>query len=145
MTATISLINRVSHAGEAERAQHRVGHVGQVGVDAPDQLHHVLENEEQCERQDQRDDLAPIGHPTDECAFKERPDSDADEDAAEQQHQVAQGWRKDTRTTRATGPQSKHQPRAGVGAQSVQTAMRHVQDAHDAVDEGESGRNQEQI
>src|SRR6266542_3427834 len=44
-----------------------------------------------------------------------------------------------------TRPQAQDEPRACVGAEAVQAAVRDIQDAHDAVDERQPCGNQEQV
>ena len=121
-------VDRVGERADLDVAEQAVGLGDEVGLHAPDQLDDVLDDEEEGVGDEDQHHLVAAVAEAQQAALDERAHHQADQQRRQDQHGVA-----------AHGRVAGAQPGAGergrgVGAQRVQAAVRHVEDAHHAVD-----------
>jgi hypothetical protein len=124
-------IGRAEDRDAAERVRQRAG---REGIRSPDEAEEILQDQEQAERDEELVLLRPA---------VERPQHRRLEDGARQggcprahqEHEKEGGGRQPAR-------EQPHAPGRDVGAERVEVAVRHVDDAHDPVDEGEPARDE---
>jgi hypothetical protein len=110
----------------------------QQRVHAPHQLDHVLHDQEDGIGDQHQHHLVLAVHPLQQATLDQGTDQAADKDGRKQQHGEAARSRQP-----ATEPCAGK--RAGrIGAQRIEAAVGHVEDAHDAIDQRQPGRDQEQ-
>ena len=102
----------------------------------PDESEQVLEDQEEPERDEE---LVLLRPPVERSQHRRLEDRTGQCGGArpDQQEQEERGRRKRAR-------QDADDPRGHVGAERIEVAVGHVHDAHDAVDQGESARDEEE-
>ena len=125
-------------AADRDAAEQRVGLVGEIRIDAPDQLDQILEHEKRRIGDEHQHDLVAPVHRPQQPALDQKADDRSDRDAGRDQQQEAAGGRI------IAGEIGADRRRRGVGAERIEAAVRDVEDLHHAVDQGEPDRHDEQ-
>ena len=120
-------------------SEQTVGLVGKVGIDTPNQLDGVFQDEQQGIGDDHHQDLVAAMEEAQQTLFDGQADDDANhQGTGRQQQQTPVG------VALLAGKIPAHQRGGRVGTDGIEAAMRHVQHAHDAVNDGHPGRNEKQ-
>jgi len=102
------------------------------------QLDDVFQDEEQGVGDEQDHHLVFGVHEAQDAALDQRPDHDGDQDRGSEQNNVGQHRRHAIRQERA-GNRCRR-----IRAERIEAAVRHIDDLHDAVDQRQSDRRNEQ-
>ena len=133
------VVGRIRQPGDLEAAEQRVRLGDEVRIHAPDQLDHVLEDQEQRVGDEQDHHLVLRVHEAQDAALDERRERRRDQDRRDRPAP--------RRTASADSPRASQAPvseAAGIRAERVEAAVGDVDDLHHAVDQREAQRGDEQ-
>jgi hypothetical protein len=133
MTRCCSRDRGAQDVDAAERVRERAG--GE-GMRPPEESEHVLENQEEPERDEELVLLRPPVEGPQHRRLEDRPGQRGGP-GSDQQEQEESGGRERAR-------QEADDPCRHIRAERVEVAVGHVHDAHDAVDEGQPARNEKE-
>ena len=132
------IVDGKGDAADRYAAEQLIGLIGEIGIDAPDELDQILEHEERGIGDEHQHDLVAPVHRPEQTALDQQPHAAAHCDAGKDEQQEAAGcWI----VSREIGA---HSGGGRVGAERVEAAVRNVENFHDAVGERQSHRHDEQ-
>jgi hypothetical protein len=131
------VVGRIRHAGGLEAAEKRVRLGDEVGVHAPDQLDHVLEDQEQRVGREQDHYLVLRIHEAQDHALDRDREGRRYDDRRDDQHHVREHGREAAREPRCSERGRR------VRADGGEAAVGDVDDLHHAVDQRQAQRGNE--